>query len=133
MDVIGARFTELGAAIAARDAILAAVALPAADIAVRPLGTTRYDHPLDAFVLAGRVPAAAAGTVVQLIRAAGGQILSHRTESPQPVRSAPQPGMQQPRGVRARVPRPTVRVRKRPRRPAARLRVRAAQAGRGCS
>jgi len=60
MDVIGGRFTDLHAATAARHAILASVAMPPADVAVRPLGSTRYDQPVEAFVLAGRFPSGVA-------------------------------------------------------------------------
>ena len=80
MDVIGASFASLAAAVAARVAILAFVGVPAADVSVRPLGTTRYDRPLDAFVLAGRFPSTLADAVVSLIRDHGGTILSRRRE-----------------------------------------------------
>jgi hypothetical protein len=131
VDVIGARFTDLESAAAARQAILAAVAMPAADIAVRALGTTRYDQPIEAYVLGGRFPASHAHLVMRIAREHGGTILSHRAE----WRPAPRPGTDR----AARSQRPAGRARraglgtagrKRPRRPAARLRVRAAHGAR---
>ena len=127
MDVIGARFANLPAAIAARDAICAAVAVPASDVAVRPLGTTRYDEPVDAFVLAGKFPTALAEAVVRLMRDGGGTILSRRTEWLRHARPVGHPEQPQPQGARPGAPRAMSRARKRLRRPAARLRIRRAR------
>jgi hypothetical protein len=133
MDVIGARFAELSAATDTREAILASVAVPPGDVAIRPLGTTRYEEPVEAFLLAGRFASASAPTVVRLIREHGGTILSRRTEwRPQPrmvVSTAPRaPAAARRQQASSRHP-----VRKRLRRPAARMRVRAACCGRRCS
>ena len=130
MHVIGSRFADLRAALSARHAILASVAVPAADVAVRPLGTTRYDEPVEAFVLAGRFPPGAAEAVVRLMREHGGAIISHRTEwKPKAAGSI---GTQARRLVDARqwAARARAAARKRPRRPTARLRVRTARIGR---
>ena len=133
MDVIGARFADLSAAMAARDAILAVVAVPSADVAVRALGTTRYDQPIEAFVLAGRFPFAAAQDVVRLMRDHGGVIISRRFEGPATGRQPEATTTGAALGslaIRPRVERLRAAVRKRLRRPSARLRVRAARADR---
>jgi hypothetical protein len=127
MDVIGARFANLAAAIAARDAIRAAVGVSAADVAVRPLGTTRYDEPIEAFVLAGRFPSAVADAVVGLMRDGGGTILSRRTEWQLHARPAGHPERQRRHGARPRAPRALSRARQGLRRPTARLRIRRAR------
>jgi hypothetical protein len=133
MDVIAARFPDLPAAVAVRDAILAAVAVTAADVAVRPLGTTKYDEPIHAFVLAGRFPSAAAEAVVRLMRDGGGTILTRRTEWLPQGRQARPVLIRESHGARPGASRTTPLARRRPRHPAARLRVRVARAGRRSS
>jgi hypothetical protein len=126
VDVIGARYADLPAAIAARHAILASVAMPAADLAVRPLGTTRYDEPVAAFVLAGRFPSALGSRIVRLMRDHGGTIILRRAEwapRARPLEPAPMP---RPHPGRVLASRARRSVRQRPRRPAARWRVGAA-------
>jgi hypothetical protein len=129
MDLIGGRFADLAAAVAARDAILAAVAVPVADVAVRALGTTQYDNPLHAFVLAGRFPSAMADLAVRLIREHGGAIISRRTEWQASVRPTGQTSAPA-AGARPGAPRATAFALKRPRRPAARVRIRRLAAAR---
>lgn len=127
MHVIGGRFSDLVAATAARDAILAAVAMPPADIAVRPLGTTRYDHPIEAFLLAGRFDAGAVATVTRLVHEHGGTVISSRVEWKARHRSTAEGSVHQAParrriGVDARIGPSRTRVR----RPVARWRVRSA-------
>jgi hypothetical protein len=133
MDVIGARFVALPAATEAREAILASVAVPPADVAVHPLGSTRYDAPVEAYLLAGRFASASAETVVRVIREHGGTILSRRTEWRPRARMVVATAAQGRTAARGRPAGSRHPVRKRPRRPAARLRVRAARSGRRCS
>lgn len=127
MHVIGGRFSDLGAATAARDAILAAVAMAPADIAVRPLGTTQYDHPIEAFLLAGRFPAGAVATVTRLVNEHGGRVISSRVEwkaRPRPTSDAHV--RQAPARRRIEIDARIAPSRKRVRRPVARWRVRSA-------
>ena len=125
MNVVGARFADLRAAMAARDAILGAVPMPPADIAVRPLGTTQYDDPIEAFLLAGRFDGAAVPLVTRVVHDHGGTVIWSRTEWKSRSRPTPEAGVR-----RAPARRPATTPRKRLRRPVARSRVRAARAAR---
>ena len=127
MHVIGGRFSELGAATAARDAILAAVAMPPADVAVRPLGTTEYDHPIEAFLLAGRFEPGAVAAVTRLVREHGGTVIWSRAEWKARPRPTADASVRRARGRRRiEVDARIAPSRKRVRRPVARWRVRSA-------
>ena len=66
MHVVGARFMDLPAAVAALRAIRASVAVEPSDVAVLPLGTTRYDVQVEAYLLAGRFEEADVESVVRI-------------------------------------------------------------------
>jgi len=84
MHVVGARFADLGSANAALGEIRARVGIAGGDVAVRPLGSTRYDEPVAAFLLAGRFPAAEVDRVIGIVEQHGGTVLSRSIEWPHP-------------------------------------------------
>ena len=129
MHFVGARFADLPAASRALGEIRANVAVEPDDLAVRPLGSTRYDVPSDDILLAGRFEPDDVEAVVGILEAHGGAILARRPESPAGYEPASPPGSD--RDARARPAeqrRPPVSMpRKRLRRQAALLRGRAAR------
>lgn len=143
MDVIGARFANLKSANAALGQIRASVAIPLADAAVRPLGSTRYEEPASGFLLAGRFPAVEIERVLGIVEVHGGTLLTRRVERPQPALtgSSAAPGLNVTRDQRGGalerhatqaprsggLPAPLRAVHQRLRRPAAPMRFRAAR------
>lgn len=89
MMVVGARFRALAGARAALRAIRASVGVAPGDVAVRPLGGTRYEAPVDDFVLAGRFEDEDVSTVIDVVHEHGGSVIERR---PDPPRSAPASG-----------------------------------------
>jgi hypothetical protein len=148
MHVVGARFANLESANAALSEIRSSVPIPRADVAVRPLGSTRYEQPASGFVLAGRFPAVEVERVLGIVKLNGGTLLSRHVERPHPVltgsggtrtsivsrdergRALERHGSEASRSEA--VPAPLRRAHQRLRRPAAPLRIRAAR-GRGFS
>ncbi|HEX3264891.1 MAG TPA: hypothetical protein VHR16_04425 [Candidatus Limnocylindrales bacterium] len=86
MLVIGARFRTLAAARAALRDVRASVPISSGDVAVRPLGSTRYDAMQDDFLLAGRFEATDAGTVTAIVHSLGGRIIERRSDGPRSTR-----------------------------------------------
>ncbi|HXG25884.1 MAG TPA: hypothetical protein VNL94_03410 [Candidatus Binatia bacterium] len=140
MYVLGARFSTLAAASAALLAIRASVTVAPGDVAVRLLGSTQYEHPVNDFLLAGRFADPHVDVVVAIVREHGGRVIERRQE---PVHSGTYRVLQFGAAAReestvTRASRPGEHHRsrvalgpgKRQRRPAARLRVRAARQGR---
>ena len=129
MHFVGARFADLPAASRALGEIRASVPVEPGDLAVRPLGSTRYDVPSDDILLAGRFEPADVEAVVGILESHGGAILARRPESP--AGQAPAPPAKPERDAQARTAgraRPPVAMpRKRLRRQAALLRGRAAR------
>ena len=82
MHVVGARFANLESANAALGDIRASVPMPPTDVAVRPLGSTRYEEPASDFLLAGRFPGVAVERVLRIVELHGGTLLSRRLERP---------------------------------------------------
>jgi hypothetical protein len=80
MLVIGARFRTLAAARAALRAVRASVAVPPGDVAVRALGSTRYDAPEDQFLLAGRFDPADAAEITAIVHSQGGRVIERRSD-----------------------------------------------------
>jgi hypothetical protein len=80
MHVVGARFEHLESAAMALAQIRASVPVPHADVAVRPLGSTRYEEPARDFLLAGRFAASDVERVIEILRTHGGTVLSNRVE-----------------------------------------------------
>ncbi len=74
MTVIGARFPNLEKAVAALRAVRARVSVAPDDVAVRPLGSTRYEEPARGFVLAGQFAAGDADVVTEILRRQGGAV-----------------------------------------------------------
>jgi hypothetical protein len=85
MHVVGARFANLESANAALGDIRASVSIPRADVAVRPLGSTRYEEPASDFLLAGRFPTTEVARVLGIVERHGGTLLSRRIERPHPA------------------------------------------------
>lgn len=142
MHVVGARFANLESANAALGEIRASVAIPRADVAVRPLGSTRYEEPASGFLLAGRFPASEVERVLGIVEQHGGSLLSKRIEWLASSLSGAAPASTPRRDQRGEAPEhhgsqasvgradPAVSVsseHKSARRPAALLRVRAAR------
>jgi hypothetical protein len=100
MHFVGARFADLPAASRALGEIRASVPVEPGDLAVRPLGSTRYDEPSDDLVLAGRFEPRDVDAVVGILESHGGAILARRPESP--ARQAPAPPAEPDRDARAR-------------------------------
>jgi hypothetical protein len=90
MLVIGARFRTFAAARAALRAVRSSVAVPAGDVAVRALGSTRYDAPEDHFLLAGRFEPDAADAVTAIVHSQGGKVIERRSDAPRPLRRRPE-------------------------------------------
>lgn len=147
MYVVGARFRSLAAAGAALLAVRSAVSVAPGDAGIRALGTTRYDEPLEEFLLAGRFADDEVETVIGIVESQGGEVIERRRDAPRvaappravatsnppfaaswmPPRTAHRtPPVPSRRAAAAR----TLRPRKRLRRPSAPLRVRAARAHR---
>jgi hypothetical protein len=150
MHVMGARFETLAAANAALRDVRGAATVAPGDVAVRPLGSMRYEVPATGFVLGGRIGDGDVQRVRHILEAYGGSILVCRPEAvtaagvdaataaaaasraaiasnppwtPARTGAIPHP-MSRPR-VSTRMAGP--RLRKRLRRPVARLRGRAAR------
>jgi len=88
MHIVGARFANLESANAALAEIRACVAIPREDVAVRPLGSTRYEEPVADFLLAGRFPAGEVDRALGIVEHHGGAILGRRIELPHPSLAA---------------------------------------------
>ncbi len=143
MHVVGARFANLESANAALGDIRASVAIPRSDVAVRPLGSTRYEEPPSGFVLAGRFPPVEVARVLGIVERYGGTLLSKHVEQPRPGlgRGSVTPVSSGSRDQRGHplerhgphasrsgsTPAPLRGAHQRPRRPAAPMRVRAAR------
>lgn len=129
MHLIGARFEHLEPASAALREIRALAAVEPGDVALRALGSTRYEEPAHGYVLAGRFHATDVARVIETVERHGGAVVARRIErlNPSLVRanSAQAGPARERRGsvARNRLGRP---VRARNRRPAAFLRSRAA-------
>jgi hypothetical protein len=82
MIVVGARFRALAGARAALQAVRRSVAVAPGDVAVRPLGSTRYETVTEGFVLGGRFDDGDVPTVVKILHANGGQIVERRNDVP---------------------------------------------------
>ena len=82
MTVVGGRFRAFAGALAALRAVRGSLAVSPGDVAVRPLGSTRYEVPASDFLLAGRFEAPDVDKVVGIIRAHGGRIVERRNELP---------------------------------------------------
>ena len=73
MILVGARFRALAGARAALRAVRASVRVVPGDVGVRPLGTTRYDSPIEDFLLAGRFEPGDVESVIRILHAHGGR------------------------------------------------------------
>jgi len=93
MIVVGARFRALAGARAALRAIRASIGVAEGDVAVRPLGGTRYESPIDDFVLAGRFEDGDVAAVINAVHAHGGRVIERRSDPPRRLAPpAPMPG-----------------------------------------
>jgi hypothetical protein len=88
MHVLGARFATLEAAGSALRDIRATVDVPAADVGVRPLGTTRYDAPVNEYLLAGRFADDVIDAAATAVERHGGVLFTLRSEAPRESRQA---------------------------------------------
>ena len=84
MLVIGARFRTFAAARTALRAVRSSVAVAAGDVAVRALGSTRYDAPEEQFLLAGRFEPDDDAAVTEIVRSQGGSVIERRSEALRP-------------------------------------------------
>jgi hypothetical protein len=82
MIVVGARFRALAGARAALQAVRTSVAVAPGDVAVRPLGSTRYETVTEGFVLGGRFDDRDVATVLKILHANGGRIVERRNDAP---------------------------------------------------
>jgi hypothetical protein len=145
MHLMGARFDTLAAASAALHDVRAAATVAPGDVAVKPLGSIRYEVPSTGFVLGGRFADDDVPAVIRIAEAHGGRIIECRPDASGPAAgpgtprrataasnppwtatwtAAPAPAQPARRASKCdAVP----RLRKRLRRPAARLRGRAAR------
>lgn len=89
MHVVGMRFEDHGSAAAALVEIRDRVPVAPGDIAVRPLGSTRYESPAGGFLLGGRFADADVPAVIQVAEARGGVLVERRLEWPH-VNPAPE-------------------------------------------
>lgn len=58
------------------------MAVAPGDVAVRPLGSTRYEAVTESFVLGGRFDDGDVPTVVKILHANGGRIVERRNDAP---------------------------------------------------
>lgn len=103
---------------------------------MRALGTTRYDAPVEEFLLAGRFEPGEVETVIRILHSNGGRVVVRRVDTPRFVAaepSAPSAGARASitRQIATRL-RPAIRARahKRLRRPSPPMRVRTARSHR---
>ena len=89
MFLVGARFRALAGARAALRSVRASVSVVPGDVGVRPLGTTRYDAPVEDFVLAGRFEPGDVETVIRILHSHGGRIVARRIDPPRVAAAAP--------------------------------------------
>jgi hypothetical protein len=80
MELVGARFSEARAAESALREIEVASGGQSIDAAIHALGSTLYDKPVSAVVLAGRFEIDAVDGVIAIIERHGGTILTRRRE-----------------------------------------------------
>jgi hypothetical protein len=148
MYVIGARFKTLAAANTALNEARAAATVAPGEVAVGPLGSTRYEVPSTGFVLGGRFADGDVQAVIRIIQAHGGSVIECRPDASTPgagrsaapratVASNPPwtatwtaPSVHQGPARRIATTNEGPRLRKRLRRPVARWRGRAARAHR---
>jgi hypothetical protein len=109
MHVVGARFSDRDAAVAALHDLRVHVSVTRADVGVRPLGSTRYDRPTFDHLLAGRFETRDVETVVGILERHGGVIVWRREEWLRPAASAATSTPKPPNGRPART-RPGERV-----------------------
>jgi hypothetical protein len=76
MSVVGARFGDLEAAIGALAELRARLGVLPGAAGVRPLGSTRYEHPAREFVLAGRFEPGQEVAVKEILARHGGVVLA---------------------------------------------------------
>jgi hypothetical protein len=135
MIVVGARFRALAGARAALRAVRSTVEVAPGDLGLRGLGSTRYEAPAEAFVVAGRFEPEDVDAVVETFHAHGGRIIERRADGPRSTpRAAPREHSATPT-MRARACRFALRgwraaasrAHKRLRRPSPPLRVRTAR------
>jgi hypothetical protein len=88
MIVVGARFRALSGARAALRAIRASIGVASGDVAVRPLGGTRYEAPVDEFLLAGRFEDGDVPAVINVVHAHGGRVIERRSDVRRPASTA---------------------------------------------
>jgi len=91
MILVGARFRALAGARAALRAVRASVPVAPGDVGVRPLGTTRYDAPVEDFVLAGRFEPDDVETVIRILHAQGGRVVVRRIDTSPVTTPRPEP------------------------------------------
>ena len=108
MIVLGARFRALAGARAALRAIRTSIGVASGDVAVRPLGGTSYEAPVDDFLLAGRFEDGDVPAVINVMHAHGGRVIERRRDTP----SRP-PAREAESGLERRLRRPPPRLRAR--------------------
>ena len=82
MIVVGARFRALAGARAALRAIRTSIGVASGDVGVRPLGGTRYEAPVEDFLLAGRFEDGDVPAVINVMHAHGGRVIERRRGRP---------------------------------------------------
>lgn len=117
--MIGARFRTFAAARAALRAVRASVAVPAGDVAVRALGSTRYDAPEDQFLLAGRFDPEDAAEITAIVHSQGGRVIERRSDTVRGPGAAPDVALRGDGSEPARGPRSRTRLASRPTAPIA--------------
>jgi hypothetical protein len=85
---LGARFDDRDTAVAVMHELRQRFGLGIEDIEVQALGSTHYEEPSTATLLAGRFPPTVADDAITIIRAAGGELVERRLE-PDPVIALP--------------------------------------------
>jgi hypothetical protein len=87
MYLVGARFEEMRAAEAALVELREWPGVEDRDVALRPLGSLRYEQPSEYHVVAGQFQQADVAGVVEIMNRHGGQIVFKRAEwrTPRPL------------------------------------------------
>lgn len=91
MYLVGARFRDAGSANVALGELRDRIAVAPGDLAVRPLGSLRYERPAVGVVVAGRFEPSDVDAVVAIMERHGGEIVFRRAEL-RPPRPAPSGG-----------------------------------------
>ena len=89
MYLVGAQFADAESAEAAMQQLRDAIAVAPGDLALRPLGSVRYERPASRVVVAGRFAVADVDAVVEIMERNRGEVVFRKPEWRRPRPLAP--------------------------------------------